>query len=92
MKYKIGDKVKIRDDLKANSWYLTNNRFESVLVVASSSMADLAGKTVTIKQVREGRYFVEGNDHWWIDAMFSGKAERKFNGLLEQEEGKIDDI
>lgn len=92
MKYKIGDKVKIRDDLKANSRYSTNTRFKSILVVASSSMADLAGKMVTIKQVREGKYFLEENNHWWIDAMFSDKAERKFNGLLEQKEGKINEV
>jgi len=92
LRYKVGDKVKIRDDLKENSWYSTNNGFETILAITSPSMVALAGKTVMIKRAREGRYFIEGNKHWWIDTMFAGKAERKFNGLLEQKEGKFDGI
>ena len=46
MKYKIGDKVRVRDDLEIGKWYSMNNRTFSDCV--NSKMTTFKGKEVTI--------------------------------------------
>ena len=50
-KFKIGDKVKLRDDLKVGE------KYEGVLFL--SGMKDLQGKELTINYISEGDYTFE---------------------------------
>ena len=67
MKYKVGDKVKVRSDLEKNKgyggWY------------ASESMVKMRGEIVTIRGVGSSAYKLEENDLMWTDEMFEGLAE-----------------
>lgn len=75
MKYKIGDKVRVRDDLEIGKWYSMNNRNFSDCV--NSKMTAFKGKEVTILADNcFGMYLIkEDNGEWhWTDEMFSGLA------------------
>lgn len=64
-KYKIGDKVKVREDLKGGENY--ND------VYCNDEMAKLAGEIVTIDDVdAEGDYHIEEDMFccWWSEKMF----------------------
>ena len=66
MKYKVGDKVRVRDDLS------TDKSYDECCV--APSMTVFLGKTVTIHKVSEGinRYKIkEDSMKWnWADSMF----------------------
>jgi hypothetical protein len=65
-KYKIGDKVRIREDLKGGERY--ND------VYCNDEMAKLAGKIVTIDDIdMEGDYRIEEDIdcYWWSEEMFA---------------------
>ena len=66
MKYKVGDKVRVREDLS------TDKRYDGCNV--TPSMTVFLGKTVTIHKVREAinRYEIEEDyEKWnWTDGMF----------------------
>ena len=65
MKYKVGDKVRIRSDLKETM----NNAIYGVSV--NSEMAKLAGKMVTIKDIiNEKIYKIKEYDFAWTDKIF----------------------
>ena len=70
MKFKIGDKVRIKKDLQPHQDY-----GEETLV---PEMMALVGKVVTIKQVYSAGYTVEEDlaDWNWTDEMFEGKDEQ----------------
>lgn len=75
MKYKIGDKVRVRDDLEIGKWYSMNNCTFSDFV--NSKMITFKGKEVTILADNcFGMYLIkEDNGEWhWTDEMFSGLA------------------
>lgn len=64
-KYKIGDKVKIKEDLKGGERY--ND------VYCNDEMAKLAGEIVTIEDVdADGDYHIEEDMfcYWWSEKMF----------------------
>ena len=67
MKYKVGDKVKVRSDLEENKgyggWY------------TSESMVKMRGEIVTIRGVRSSSYELEENDFMWTDEMLEGLVE-----------------
>lgn len=67
MKYKVGDKVKVRSDLKACEQYGAN--------IATNGMERLAGKIVTISRVGYAHYLVEGMNYNWTDEMFEPVEE-----------------
>ena len=73
MKYKVGDKVKIKEDLAADNWYGNE--------IVVSGMACLKGKIVTISKVRYDKYEIEEDNKiwWWTDEMFSGKVSEDFS-------------
>ena len=72
MKYKVGDKVKIKEDLAADNWYGNE--------IVVSGMTCLKGKIVTINKIRYDKYEIEeDNKIWnWTDEMFSGKVSQDF--------------
>ena len=67
MKYKVGDKVRVRSDLKACEQYGAN--------IATNSMERLAGKIVTISRVGYAHYLVEGMNYNWTDEMLEPVEE-----------------
>ena len=74
MKYKVGDKVKIRHDLHESSDWCGS------LVAVPKKMLKWAGKVVTISQVRRGdRYDIEEDKGRWVwhESMIQGKAEEE---------------
>lgn len=65
MKYKVGDKVRIRSDLKETM----NNAIYGISV--NSEMAKLAGKMVTIKDIINKKiYTIKEYDFAWTDKIF----------------------
>lgn len=70
MKYKVGDKVKIREDLVMGGTYGGS--------VAVDDMTDMGGSVVTIERVGEkfGYYIEEDlDDYCWTDEMFEPVEE-----------------
>lgn len=67
MKYKVGDKVKVRSDLK------TSELYGSLCVLDEM----IKKKTVTIASVHDGYYKVVEDDYEWTDEMFEGLAEEE---------------
>lgn len=67
MKYKVGDKVRVRSDLEGNKgyggWY------------TSEGMVKMRGEIVTIRGVGSSAYELEENDLMWTDEMFEGLVE-----------------
>lgn len=82
MKYKVGDRVKVREDLKLQKTY------DSYLT-CNDSMVKKAGLVVTIKECDNeyGRYKIDADDWNWTDEMFEGLAggepEKAINLLRE---------
>lgn len=84
MKYKVGDKVKIRHDL-----HVMGNWCGSDVAVVKD-MLKMAGKLATIKKVRRNdRYDIEEDGGCWIwhESMIQGKAIPVRIGVSE---GKVD--
>lgn len=71
MKYKVGDKVRIRSDLKENTRYGGE--------IFARDMAEYLGKTVEIIKVLDDVYCIKGTEReWhWTDEMFEGLAEEE---------------
>ena len=74
MKYKVGDRVKVRKDLKAGKPYKQDGE-EYAKCMVVPTMAALAGKVVTIApSIHPDRYRVDGSPFSWTDDMFEGLA------------------
>ena len=73
MKYKIGDKVRVREDLEVGERYGKN-----LFVLA---MDLFKGKIVTIQDIIiDGYRIIEDHTQWcWSDEMFSGKVSQDFS-------------
>lgn len=67
MKYKVGDKVRVRRDLNKGMIY---NEF-----TVTTPMADKAGDIVTISAVSRWYYHIAEYGCCWTDEMFEGLAE-----------------
>lgn len=68
MKYKVGDKVRVRSDLKNNKMYGTQ--------MFVKDMEQYKGKGVTIKYDNNYYEIEEDEGYWhWTDEMFEGLAE-----------------
>lgn len=71
LKYTVGDKVIVRNDLKANKIY--------GFCGCATGMEYLKGHIVTIEKIREGKYYkIKECGFWWTDEMFEGKVEDIF--------------
>lgn len=69
MKYKVGDKVRVRRDLEGYRQY---GKYD-----ANRNMAELHGSIVEIKKVEneKQRYEINDNLYYWTDEMFEGLVE-----------------
>lgn len=69
MKYKVGDKVRVRKDL----WIRTG--YGDYMFV--SEMDDYKGSVVTISEVFSNVYYIKEDkeEYGWTDEMFEGLAE-----------------
>ena len=69
MKYKVGDKVRVRKDIKEHKTY-------GSYLTCNDSMAKKAGLVVTIKECDNiySRYKIDADDWNWCDEMFEGLA------------------
>lgn len=67
MKYKVGDKVKVRSDLRVGKSY-----GEHTFV---HDMFKFMGKIVTIESVWEQGYRIEEDIYWWTDEMLEPVEE-----------------
>ena len=67
MKYKVGDKVRVRRDLNKG---MTFNEF-----AVTTTMADKAGDIVTISAVSRWYYHIAEYGCCWTDEMFEGLVE-----------------
>jgi len=79
MKYKIGDRVKIREDLENGNTYGMNSFM--------SQMNEFKGKIVTISSDdRETGYDIEEDkEHWgWTEEMIEHKVEEGYTELPEE--------
>ena len=65
MKYKVGDKARVRSDLKTSVMY------DGLCAIDEM----LKKKTVTIASVHNYYYEVEDDGYKWTDEMFEGLAE-----------------
>lgn len=80
MRYKVGDKVKVRSDLKENI------RYGGQIFVRD--MAVHCGKNVKISKVYDDAYCIKESDRewFWTDEMFEGLAEDE---LTAEEANKV---
>ena len=67
MKYKVGDKVRVRRDLEENKTYGGWGALED--------MVKMRGEIVTIRRVRSSAYELEEKGLMWTDEMFEGLVE-----------------
>lgn len=74
MKYKVGDKVRVRKDLTLGKRYAMNDSELKDSVV--EEMMEFAGKIVTIKRAEE-KYRIEGCDYNFTDEMLEPVNTRK---------------
>lgn len=61
-RYKVGDIVKVKEDLKTNQIYGE--------YYVASDMLKFSGRTVTIKSVEHDSYRIEETHFYWTDEMF----------------------
>ena len=75
MKYKVGDKVRVRKDLKCGEWY--TNKSKSCGVLVTKGMSRFIGKEVTIIATSPyGDYRIKEDNEprEWAEILFEGLA------------------
>lgn len=72
MKYKVGDYLRVRPDLKLNHWYYNEDRMTDNVVVGD--MIDLRGKVVQVLCYDGDQYRLFESSARWTDDMFEGYA------------------
>lgn len=79
MKYKIGDKIVVREDLRRNREYSMESDIDNSNT-AIDEMVKLRGKVVTITDISgNGQYVINNQEgrfsFLWTDEMFKGVKE-----------------
>jgi hypothetical protein len=75
MKYKVGDKVRVRKDIKCGEWY--TNKSKSCGALITKEMSRFIGNEVTIAAISPyGGYYIKEDDepHAWEEFLFEGLA------------------
>lgn len=86
MRYKLGDEVMIRPDLKVGKKYYMNDHLSSIH--ATHGMVDRSGEIHTISDIRFGRYIIDDDKGYlWADEMF----EEVFEPCEQEYENDLDD-
>ena len=68
-RYKVGDRVKVRDDLKPDIRYYMDDKSASNFAIEKMCM--LGGSYVTINSIGpSGQYCIAGHTCYWTDEMF----------------------
>lgn len=85
MKYKVGDKVKVR----SKEWWdaQPKNAYGNVKCgseVFVEGMTYMCGKTVTISAIRSNTYRIGDEAFYWTDEMFEGLVEDSQKGISEK--------
>ena len=73
MKYKIGDKVRVKSYERLEDEYLKDDEGDIIcgVDVFTSDMKAFCGKTVIIEEITRNRYYVQGIEEWcFTDEMF----------------------
>ena len=73
MRYRVGDRPTVREDLEDGKIYLMDDNGGSDMVV--DNMLSLRGKVVTIIQASENGYRIKESAWHWVDGMFSDIEE-----------------
>lgn len=71
MKYKVGDRVRVRSDLEVSS---IDEEIKKYGVSLNSEMVSMGGKVVTISDTNGKYYNIRGCDYLWADETFEGYA------------------
>lgn len=80
MKYKVGDKVKIRSDLYIGGNYSMEDGSKPINFVRN--MEKFKGTVQEIAGIDCERYILKNDSHLWTDEMIEGKADEKPNWKL----------
>ena len=86
MRYKPGDHVIIRSDLRRGVRYYAEDN--SVYTMATSTMVDMRGSTVTIEGITHNRYVICEGGFYWTDDMFDGVATEEEQIKISESEKK----
>lgn len=73
MKYKFGDKVRVRKDLEVGKIYYTADHSDCASF--AKGMLPFKGRVVHITQADTKYRIEEGGLYYWVDEMFEGLAE-----------------
>lgn len=73
-KYKVGETVKVRDDLVVGNRYYMEDGTWNIFV---EEMKEFLGKDVKIVSTNFNQYQIEGSSKNWADEMFLSKKEYK---------------
>lgn len=89
MKYKVGDKVKIREDLQRMRYYMEGGESSSI---PSSEMIEHAGKIVTIKNITNTthRYVLKECNGFYVDGMFEELVEETKKVQARKKDSGVD--
>ena len=76
-KFKVGDFVRVREDIRTDGYYTMEGRgFD--LVMFAPRMEKMRGKILRITKYFDGRYRIVAEDGWsdyfWVDGMFEDET------------------
>jgi len=86
MKYKVGDIVKIREDLVMYKKY--DMESDTVANQFVDDMDSMLGHRVMIIDIQHGQYRIQNSDYFWIDEMFEDEKEVHKNSISVKVSGR----
>lgn len=90
MRYKAGDKVRV----KSKEWWDAQPKTLSGSVKCGSKsftagMTEFCGQVVTIEEIIDDAYLVEGNCYHWTGKMFEGYTSESKGRKNDRKDGKV---